>query len=206
MNKKIDQTLDIYDIDKSEEIINYYKKWAKNFDDDMFEWNYQAPEIASKLLDSYLNDKNAKILDAGCGTGLVGQILKKLGHHNIDGIDFSQAMLDKIPTNLYKTLKKSDLNKKININMLTYDSIICVGTFTYGHVRPHALSELIRITKVNGYICFTVNEGVYEKYGFDKEILELENNKIWKILRNEKSKYLVNKNVECWLCIAQKIK
>ena len=206
MNKKIDQILDIYDIDKSEEIINYYKKWAENFDDDMLEWDYQAPEIASKLLDSYLNDKNAKILDAGCGTGLVGQILKKLGHQNIDGIDFSQAMLDKIPNNLYKTLKKFDLNKKININMLTYDSIICVGTFTYGHVRPHALSELIRITKVNGYICFTVNEGVYEKYGFDKEILELENNKIWKILRNEKSKYLVNKNVECWLCIAQKIK
>lgn len=206
MNKKIDQILDIYDIDKSEEIINYYKKWAKNFDCDMLEWNYQAPEIASKLLDSYLNDKNTKILDAGCGTGLVGQILKKLGHQNIDGIDFSQAMLDKIPNNLYKTLKKADLNKKININTLTYDSIICVGTFTYGHVRPHALSELIRITKINGYICFTVNEGVYNKYGFNKKILELENNKIWKILRNEKSKYLVNKNVECWLCIAQKIK
>ena len=114
-------------------------------------------------------------------------------------------MLDKIPNNLYKTLKKSDLNKKININTLTYDSIICVGTFTYGHVRPHALSELIRITKINGYICFTVNEGVYNKYGFNKKILELENNKIWKILRNEKSKYLVNKIVECWLCIAQKI-
>ena len=40
MNKKIDQILDIYDIDKSEEIINYYKKWAKNFDCDMLEWNY----------------------------------------------------------------------------------------------------------------------------------------------------------------------
>ena len=50
---------------------------------------------------------------------------------------------------------------------------MCVGTFTYGHVKPPALDEFIRITKNNGLICFTINEGIHEEYGFDKKIIEL---------------------------------
>ena len=51
---------------------------------------------------------------------------------------------------------------------------MCVGTFTYAHVKPNALDEFVRITKNKGLICFTINEGIYEEYGFDKKIEELE--------------------------------
>ena len=37
----------------------------------------------------------AKILDAGCGTGLVGEILHEKKYKNIVGIDFSQPMLQR---------------------------------------------------------------------------------------------------------------
>ena len=47
---------------------------------------------------------------------------------------------------------------------------MCVGTFTFGHVKPHALDEFVRITKKDGLICFTINEGIYVEYGFDKKI------------------------------------
>ena len=40
-------------------------------------------------------------------------------------------------------------------------------------LNPHALNEFIRITKNKGLICFTINEGIYEEYGFDKKINEL---------------------------------
>ena len=36
------------------------------------------------------------------------------------------------------------------------------------HVKPNALDEFVRITKSGGIICFTINEGIYEEYGFDK--------------------------------------
>ena len=39
-----------------------------------------------------------------------------------------------------------------------YDVVMCVGTFTFAHVKAHALDEFIRITKKNGFICFTINE------------------------------------------------
>ena len=46
--------------------------------------------------------------------------------------------------------------------------------------KPHALDEFIRITKNKGLLCFTINEGVYEDYGFNKKIKELSDNKLWK--------------------------
>ena len=53
---------------------------------------------------------------------------------------------------------------------------MCVGTFTFGHVKPPALDEFIRITKNKGFICFTINEGIHEEYGFDKKIEHLNKN------------------------------
>jgi SAM-dependent methyltransferase len=35
----------------------------------------------------------ARILDAGCGTGLAGQILAARGYRNVEGLDLSAGML-----------------------------------------------------------------------------------------------------------------
>ena len=80
---------------------------------------------------------------------------------------------------------------------------MCVGTFTYGHVKAHTLNEFIRITKNNGLICFTVNEGIYSEYEFDKKIEELSINNFWKIIKLAKSPYIENKDVQAWLCLAR---
>ena len=83
---------------------------------------------------------------------------------------------------------------------------MCVGTFTYGHVKPQALDELIRITKNKGLICFTINEGIYEEYGFDKKIKELSEKKIWYMKEFFKSNYIASKDVNAWLGLAEVIK
>ena len=83
---------------------------------------------------------------------------------------------------------------------------MCVGTFTYGHVKPQTLDELIRITKNKGFICFTINEGIYEEYGFDSKIKELSNNKSWDVKELFKSDYITTKDVDAWLCLAEIIK
>ena len=208
MNKAVDDKLDIYKLTTSEEILKYYQDWTKKdkYNQDMIDLNYVAPKETVSLLNKYTLDNNCKILDAGCGTGLVGIELKKCGYSNIDGVDFSQEMLDLIPKNIYKKIEKIDLNKPLKFNNSIYDAVTCVGTFTYGHVKPHALDELIRITKNKGFICFTVNEGIYEKYGFDKKINELKNNKAWSVKKISKSNYIVNKGVSAWLCLAEIIK
>ena len=205
MKKNVDDKLDIYKLTTPEEILKYYKDWTKKnkYNQDMVDLNYVAPKGTVSLLKKYALNHESKILDAGCGTGLVGIELKKCGYSNIEGVDFSQNMLDLIPQSIYKKIEKVDLNKPLKFETNKYDVVMCIGTFTYGHVKPQALDELIRITKNKGLICFTINEGIYEKYGFDNKIKELSDNKLWNVKEFFKSNYIVNKDVNAWLCLAE---
>jgi ubiquinone/menaquinone biosynthesis C-methylase UbiE len=208
MKKNVDEKLDIYKITTSKELLKYYQDWTKKnkYNQDMIDLNYTAPKETVLLLKKYALNNKCKILDAGCGTGLVGIELKKNGYSNIAGVDFSQNMLGLIPKNIYKKIEKIDLNKPLKFKTDMYDVVMCVGTFTYGHVKPKALEELIRIIKNGGLICFTINEGIYEKYGFDKKIKELSKKKLWDVKEFFKSNYIVNKDVNAWYCLSIIIK
>ena len=206
INKDTDNKLPIYKLTSKDKVLKYYDDWTKNaqFNQDMIDWDYTAPVNTVQLIDKYIHDKNIKILDAGCGSGLAGIELKKRGFTNIYGVDFSQSMLNLIPNNIYQTVELIDLNEPLKYDDNDFGAIICVGAFTYGHVKAHALDEFIRVTNKNGYICFTINEGIYTEYKFDKKINELSKNKSWEVLNLSKSSYIVNKDVEAWLCLAKK--
>ncbi len=203
--KDIGNKIPIYKLKAGKEVEDYYDEWTveNKYDKDMVDWKYSGPQETATLFIKHNSKKEIKILDAGCGTGLVGVELKKNGYLNLDGADFSQKMLDLVPKNIYENLFKIDLNQKVNIADDTYEGITCVGTFTFGHVNPPALDEMIRICKNESLICFTINIGVYEEYGFDKKIKELEDNNSWKIIEFIKSDYIASKGVNAWLVLAQ---
>jgi len=206
--KDVGNKVPIYKLKTTNEVMKYYDEWgAENkYDKDMLDWNYTGPKETANIFKKYAQNKNIKIFDAGCGTGLVGIELKKFGYHNFDGADLSEKLLNLIPKDLYKKVIQTDLNKIIPLDDNTYDAVMCVGTFTFAHVKPNALEEFIRITKNGGLICFTINEGIYEEYGFDKKIKELNEKKNWKIKEFFKSNYIASKDVNAWLGIAEVIK
>ena len=203
--KDVGNKIPIYKLKTTDEVMKYYDEWGiKNkYDKDMIDWDYTGPKETVQVFKKYAKNKDIKIYDAGCGTGLVGVELKKFGYNYFDGADLSQKLLDLVPKGLYRNLSKVDLNKNIKIKDNSYDAVMCVGTFTFGHVKPHALDEFIRITKDKGFICFTINEGIYEEYGFDKKIKELSDNKLWNIKEFFKSDYIASKDVNAWLCLAE---
>ena len=199
--KDVGNKVPIYKLKKTDEVMKYYDEWGKGnkYDQDMIDWKYSGPKETVEIFRKYAKNKDIKIYDAGCGTGLVGVELKKFGYNEFDGADLSQKLLDLVPKNLYQNLFKADLNKTIEISEDVYDAVMCVGTFTFGHVKPNALDEFIRITKNKGLICFTINEGIHEEYGFDKKLEELESENKWKKLEFFKSNYIASKDVNAWL-------
>tara|TARA_Y100000590_G_scaffold314162_1_gene355159 strand:+ start:165 stop:794 length:630 start_codon:yes stop_codon:yes gene_type:complete len=206
--KDVGNKIPIYKLKTTKEVMEYYDEWGvKNkYDKDMVDWNYTGPKETVEVFKKYAKNKDVKIFDAGCGTGLVGLELRKFGYLNIDGADLSQKLLNLVPKGSYRSLEQIDLNKSLNKQNDIYDAVMCVGTFTFGHVKPPALDEFIRITKNKGLICFTINEGIYKEYGFDKKIDELKENNSWNIKEFFKSDYIKSKDVNAWLCLAEVIK
>jgi len=206
--KDVGNKVPIYKLKKTDEVMKYYDEWGEGnkYDKDMVDWNYTGPKETTEAFIKHFKDKDAKIYDAGCGTGLVGVELKKYGFKNFYGADLSQKLLDLVPKDLYQKLDKVDLNKPIEEEDNSYEAIMCVGTFTFGHVKPPALDEFIRITKNKGLICFTINEGIHEEYGFDKKIEQLNQDNKWKEIEFFKSNYIASKDVNAWLGLYEVIK
>ena len=205
IKKNVDNKLPIYKLTSKEKVLEYYDNWTNEsqYNQDMVDWQYTAPQHSVNLFKQHAPNKGMRILDAGCGSGLVGMELKKEGFMNLKGVDFSQSMLDLVPDEIYNSIELIDLNDHLYFKDNYFDAIMCVGTFTYGHVKAHTLNEFIRITKNNGLICFTVNEGIYSEYEFDKKIEELSKNNLWRIIKLDKSPYIENKDVQAWLCLAR---
>ena len=187
------------------ELEHIYKNWAKKYEDDVINLaGYVGHLITSELLLSYLSNTQTKILDAGCGTGLVGEILNKNSFQNLIGVDFSQEMLNIAKQkNVYQSLELVDLTKKLDYEDNLFDAVICAGTFTCGHVGPEALREMVRITKQGGYIWFTVRKQEWEASPYMQIINDLEDSQAWQKLEHITKEYNLKEGVSCQLCLYQ---
>ena len=197
-NKTLDK---VYTAQDHEQLMDAYKDWANDYDDDTVgRFGYVAHVVSAEALDAVLDSTSAFILDAGCGTGLVGEELVKKGYTKMDALDYSKEMLDEAARkNIYQRHIQADLSKPLDMEDNLYDAVVCTGTFTYGHVKAHAFDELIRITKPGGFISFTIREGAYEEYGYRERMIALEQDNAWELLSMVDADYLKNEGITCKL-------
>ena len=75
----IGNKIPIYKLKAGKEVEDYYDEWTveNKYDKDMVDWKYSGPQETVELFTKHIFHKDIKILDAGCGTGLVGIELKK---------------------------------------------------------------------------------------------------------------------------------
>lgn len=199
-NKTLDR---VYTATNHQELMSAYGDWAKQYENDTVgAFGYVAHIATAKALTDVVDDKDSLILDAGCGTGLVGEQLVEHGYKNLEALDYSSEMLKEAENkNIYSRHMQADLSKPLDIPNNKYDAIVCTGTFTYGHVTPDGFDELVRITKPGGTICFTVREGAYEDHGYGERLEKLESEGIWKLLNKFDTDYLKEENVSCKMCV-----
>lgn len=197
------ENLDLKDAKNDNRLTEVYRDWAKkyDYDNDHVLGTVSQPKSVN-LLSTRLKAKTAKIIDVGCGTGLVGEKLKAKDFIYFDGIDISKDMLSIAKSRGYRNLFLGSLNKQLPVLDDAYDAAMCIGVFTHGHVSSDRFNELCRIVKPGGYVCFTINEGVFEEYGFKDMIAEFQLNKAWEVISLYKDDYMTLENVKGYYCLA----
>jgi predicted TPR repeat methyltransferase len=192
----------IYSLEADEEVRSFYDETAAHYDEILLEQvGYVSPGVCARAMAPHLPDKNAALIDLGCGTGLAGEALQALGYTRIDGVDFSAEMLAVAKgRNCYARLSLADLNRTMDIPAHAYAGAISAGVLGQ-HVGPESLDETIRIVESGGIVCFSVNERAFEGYGFRDKLESLEAEGRSTCLSLAKEAYHVNEGIEGWVCV-----
>ncbi|MDD1415800.1 class I SAM-dependent methyltransferase [Dolichospermum sp. ST_con] len=172
----------VYSSQNNEELAQRYNQWAEDYERDLTE-NFGRPqrEPIVDLTIKYV-PKNAQILDAGVGTGIMGQSLHKEGYSNLIGIDLSQGMLAEAQKkNVYTELHQMILGEPLDFPNDAFNAVTACGVFTYGHAPSSSFDELIRVTKPTGYIIFTLRPDFYESSDFKEKMTDLETQGKWQL-------------------------
>lgn len=178
-----------YDLKTPAEHRALYDEWAASYNDEVMGSStlYVGPKLTAEAVLAANGNINGPILDAGCGTGLCGVALAKIGAKVIDGIDYSPGMLKVAnKTGAYRNLVEVDMSKPTTLPNATYDVVTCVGTFTTGHVGPDpAIGELVRVLKQGGVLAATVLDNIWEPQGYAAEVNRLKEAGLIEVLSTE---------------------
>ena len=129
----------IYSSKDNTELAQRYDKWAATYDADLMEaFGWIGPERAAAMF-SRMVPKEARILDAGAGTGLVGQALVAYGYTNLVAADLSMGMLKEArKKDVYREFHQIVLGEALAFESDSFDAVISVGVLTLGHAPPSA--------------------------------------------------------------------
>jgi len=173
----------VYASRDNQELAERYDQWAEDYDGDLErDFEYKLPQMTTEVVMQYV-PREARILDAGAGTGLMGEMLAKQGYKNIVAMDLSQGMLDEArKKNVYLEFHRMVMGEILGFETDTFDAVVSVGVLTVGHAPAGSLDELVRVTKPGGYIVFSLRPDVYRDSGFQEKQTALEQAGKWKLV------------------------
>ena len=189
-----------------------YDKWAKKYDE-ILECSsaYESNQYAAQQLVKYIKDKeNAALLELPCGTGMTGEVVQKAGFCNIDGTDLSNGMLEEAKRKgIYRNVFRSCVTdtSRMDCPDNTYDGVYSVKGISVGMLElASTVNEMLRVTKPNGILVYTVNlnVGIEE---FMKVHSKLMTNLKVELIRIEKRFYYRKKgeDLQCYFCVFRKL-
>ena len=107
-----------------------------------------------------------------------GQALHRVGYQNIDGIDFSEEMLDYArEKQTYRNLWQEDLNALAEIKTGPYEAIFAAGIISPSHANQETIDLGLSALRPNGIMVFSFNDHALNDDIFMAKISELKKNK-----------------------------
>jgi len=170
----------IYQSKDTSDLEAKYDLWAKEYDEDVAGYGYKIPGVIAGFLGRYLKTDNDSILDAGAGTGIMGEIMALLGYKDIVAMDLSKGMLEIAEAKgVYREIHRMVMGEHLDYTDNEFAVTLAVGVLSVGHAPPESFDELIRCTRTDGYIIFSVRA---DAEGFRERQDALENNGKWKLV------------------------
>ena len=152
----------VYAAKGPDEIARTYDAWAGTYDSEMARVGYRHPSIVLALLCRHAPRGAGPVLDAGAGTGLIGEWLRIVGFGPVEGLDISEGMLAVAGSKkVYDRLHRAVLGSALPFTDGHFEAVVSAGVFTTGHVGAEALDELIRITRSGGALVLTIKDTVW---------------------------------------------
>ncbi len=174
----------VYSSNNNEELEERYDVWAQEYDADLDQdFGWVCPQRSAEALARH-TPLDASILDAGAGTGLVGEILGPLGYKDMVAMDLSQGMLDvAAQKGVYRAFDQMTLGERLGYDDGQFGAVISVGVMTLGHAPASSLEELARITKPGGFVVFSLRADMYSTGSeFEQQQTKMENQGIWSLV------------------------
>jgi SAM-dependent methyltransferase len=170
----------VFEARNAEELAARYDEWAANYEVDMDD--HGGPSEAAAVVARYV-DPGARILDAGCGTGIPGQLLAARGYTRLEGLDLSAGMLrEAAGKGCYTALHQHTLGDPLPFANASFDAVLSVGVFARAHAPARSFEELIRITRPGGHIIFTLRPEFYVATDFKATMTSLADTGKWRWL------------------------
>jgi predicted TPR repeat methyltransferase len=115
-----------------------FDQYAGDFDRHLVDvLRYRTPTLLVEALRRHLPPGELDVLDAGCGTGLCGPLLRPLACL-LEGVDLSPHMLERArDTGLYDGLYCGDMVAYLRVRPSSTDVIVAADVFVYvGDLKP----------------------------------------------------------------------
>ncbi|XP_030830918.1 methyltransferase-like protein 27 [Strongylocentrotus purpuratus] len=142
-----------------------YDQWAFFYDEDMKALGFQGYGVMGKRIAELIGNKNAKILDIGCGTGRFGSELRSLGYNNIHAVDGNHNFLEKSrERRVYTELKQFMFGPNVIAPYEdgAFDTVVAVSSFGPGVVAHTAMPEISRLVATGGYLILFIRKSRLE--------------------------------------------
>jgi len=160
-----------------------YAEWAGSYDAEVFgALGFTGSDRIADLLAQHVDDRSLPVLDLGCGTGRVGERLRRHGFTAVDGIDISNEMLA-VATgkDVYRRLDAVDLTAGGALPAAGYAASVSAGTFTSGHVGARHLAPIARAHRAGAIVAWVIAQPMWAgfepalaRHGFHVLTCELE--------------------------------
>ncbi len=162
---------------------SYYDGWTESYERDVTSWGYNAPAAAVELIASRVKPE-AQILDAGCGTGLVGRALRSRGYHDVVGVDLSPESLDRAAeTYSYRALAEVDFNNlPTNLAESSFSALLSIGVLTYVSDVDALLREFCRVVEPSGTIVVSERTDLFAQRNTAAIFDDLQAEGLWRIV------------------------